>query len=180
MMRFLKIIYRNNRFNHARLSCGCWSIHQKSKYRKRKIQITREKAPIITLNGQAFKDLNKNGKVDPYEDFRNPVETRVEDLLSQMNLEEKAGLMFITMIGMTQQGEHLDLPPLQLDPMNWLFYSILDDNATLIIDKKMNHFNIINSYTPDVLARFNNHLQEKAERGRLGIRNHCYRPKAWK
>ena len=70
---------------------------------------------------------------------------------------------------MTQQGEHLDLPPLQLDPMNWLFYSILDDNATLIIDKKMNHFNIINSYMFDVLARFNNRLQEKAERGRLGI-----------
>ena len=136
---------------------------------KEKYRLLGEKAPIITLNGQAFKDLNKNGKVDPYEDFRNPVETRVEDLLSQMNLEEKAGLMFITMIGMTQQGEHLDLPPLQLDPMNWLFYSILDDNATLIIDKKMNHFNIINSYTPDVLARFNNRLQEKAERGRLGI-----------
>ena len=32
----------------------------------------------------------------------------------------------------------------------------------------MNHFNIINSYM-NVLARFNNRLQEKAERGRLGI-----------
>ena len=47
---------------------------------KEKYRLLGEKAPIIKLNGQAFKDLNKNGKVDPYEDFRNPVETRVEDL----------------------------------------------------------------------------------------------------
>ena len=59
--------------------------------------------------------------------------------------------MFITMIGMNQDGGHLDLPPLEFDPMNWLFYNILDDNATLLVDKKMNHFNIINSYPPDVL-----------------------------
>ena len=85
-----------------------------------------------------------------------------------MTLEEKAGLMFITMIGMNQDGGHLDLPPLEFDPMNWL-YNILDDNATLLVDKKMNHFNIINSYPPDVLARFNNLIQEKQERSRLGI-----------
>lgn len=128
-----------------------------------------KKAPIITMEGSTFRDLNKNGKLDPYEDHRLSVNRRVADLLQQMNLEEKAGLMFITMIGMTQQGDHLDLPPLELDPMNWFFYNILDDNATLLVDKKMNHFNIINSYPPNVLARFNNLLQEKAERSRLGI-----------
>ena len=35
------------------------------------------------------KDLNKNGKVDPYEDPARPVEERVEDLLGQMTLDEK-------------------------------------------------------------------------------------------
>ena len=34
-------------------------------------------------------DLNKNGKVDPYEDPARPVEERVQDLLGQMTLEEK-------------------------------------------------------------------------------------------
>ena len=34
-------------------------------------------------------DLNRNGKVDPYEDSARPVEERVEDLLGQMTLEEK-------------------------------------------------------------------------------------------
>lgn len=31
--------------------------------------------------------------MDPYEDFRVPVEKRVEDILSQMTIEEKAGMM---------------------------------------------------------------------------------------
>ena len=34
-------------------------------------------------------DLNRNGKVDPYEDSARPVEERVEDLLGQMTLDEK-------------------------------------------------------------------------------------------
>ena len=42
-----------------------------------------------------FRDLNKNGKMDVYEDASRPVEERVNDLLAQMNVEEKAGMMFI-------------------------------------------------------------------------------------
>ena len=38
----------------------------------------------------SFRDLNKNGRLDPYEDPRRPISERVEDLLSQMTLEEKA------------------------------------------------------------------------------------------
>jgi len=37
------------------------------------------------------RDLNKNGTVDPYENWKLPVEKRVEDLLSQMTLKEKIG-----------------------------------------------------------------------------------------
>ena len=44
----------------------------------------------------APRDLNKNGRLDPYEDPRRPIDERVEDLLAQMTLEEKAGLMFHT------------------------------------------------------------------------------------
>ncbi|GAB3492273.1 glycoside hydrolase family 3 N-terminal domain-containing protein [Spirosoma knui] len=50
----------------------------------------------LTQNGLTFKDLNKNGKLDRYEDWRLPVETRVQDLLSQMSLEEKVGFMLIS------------------------------------------------------------------------------------
>jgi len=53
---------------------------------------------------RGFRDLNKNGQMDPYEDSRLPVEERVADLLGQMTLEEKAGLMFHAMIGMNPDG----------------------------------------------------------------------------
>lgn len=128
-----------------------------------------EKAPVLTADNLTFRDLNKNGKLDIYEDDRNSTKERVEDLLSQMTLEEKAGTMFISMIGMTQKGGHLDLPPLSFDPLNIVFYTILSSNADMLVNKKMTHFNIINSYSPDVLAKFNNTVQEKAERSRLGI-----------
>ena len=51
---------------------------------------------VIEKNGLQFKDLNRNGKLDPYEDWRLTPEERAEDLLSVMTLEEKAGLMHIT------------------------------------------------------------------------------------
>lgn len=51
--------------------------------------------PVLTVDGLRFKDANANGKLDPYEDWRRPVAARVADLLAQMTLEEKAGMMLI-------------------------------------------------------------------------------------
>ena len=51
---------------------------------------------IITVNGLKFKDLNKNGKLDKYEDWRLSSAERAKDLLSKMTLEEKAGMMLIS------------------------------------------------------------------------------------
>ena len=48
---------------------------------------------ILTVDGYAFKDLNKNGNLDAYEDWRLPVADRAKDLASQMTLEEICGLM---------------------------------------------------------------------------------------
>ncbi len=59
---------------------------------------------LRTDDGFVFRDLNKNGRLDPYEDTRCPIEERVEDLLAQMTLEEKAGMLFHTMIAMNEDG----------------------------------------------------------------------------
>ena len=50
-------------------------------------------APVITVDGLQFKDLNRNGKLDPYEDWRLAAAERARDLVSRMTLEEMAGLM---------------------------------------------------------------------------------------
>ena len=55
-------------------------------------------------DGVAFRDLNGNGRMDPYEDPRRPVEERVEDLLGRLSVEEKAGLMFQTVIEAGEDG----------------------------------------------------------------------------
>lgn len=59
---------------------------------------------IIKSQGYEFKDLNKNSKLDQYEDWRLPNETRVKDLISQMTLEEKVGFMLISTTRM--QGDY--------------------------------------------------------------------------
>lgn len=48
---------------------------------------------ILTINGLKFKDLNKNGKLDPYEDWRLSADVRAKDLAKQMTVEQIAGLM---------------------------------------------------------------------------------------
>lgn len=51
---------------------------------------------VIKEKGFEFKDLNKNGKLDKYEDWRLPTDVRIKDLVSQMTLEEKTGFMLIS------------------------------------------------------------------------------------
>ena len=51
---------------------------------------------ILTINGLSFKDLNRNNKLDKYEDWRLPYEVRAKDLLSQMSVEEKVAFMLIS------------------------------------------------------------------------------------
>ena len=51
-----------------------------------------------TDDGVGYRDLNHNGRLDPYEDPRLTPEERTADLLSQLSLAEKVGLMFHTII----------------------------------------------------------------------------------
>ena len=48
---------------------------------------------LLTVDGYAFKDLNRNGALDAYEDWRLPAEQRAEDLAARLPIEEIAGMM---------------------------------------------------------------------------------------
>ncbi|MFI7626515.1 discoidin domain-containing protein [Microbispora rosea] len=52
------------------------------------------------------RDLNKNGTIEPYENWRLPVETRVNDLLGRMSPEEKAYQMFYNAQAYPLSGWH--------------------------------------------------------------------------
>ncbi len=122
------------------------------------------KAPILNEEGFKFRDLNKNGKLDLYEDSRLAVEKRVEDLLSQMNLEEKAGCMFIQITAMNSNGTLAEFP----SPSS-PFVLAFGTNTSALVRKKMNHFNLIQSTSPQAMALWYNNMQSIAEKTRLGI-----------
>jgi beta-glucosidase len=117
-------------------------------------------APWLSADGVTFRDLNKNGRLDLYEDARRPVDERVDDLLSQMTLEEKAGLMFHTMIGMNPDGTLVEKAGMQTGPT-------VTSEAVAV--KLINHFNLLHGQKPRVMAEWVNRLQKMAERTRLGI-----------
>ncbi|MFG3600974.1 discoidin domain-containing protein [Micromonospora chersina] len=52
------------------------------------------------------RDLNRNGAVEPYENWRLPVDTRVDDLLGRMTAEEKAYQMFYSAQAYPRAGWH--------------------------------------------------------------------------
>jgi beta-glucosidase len=114
----------------------------------------------LEVDGLRFRDLNKNGRLDVYEDRRRPVEERVADLLSQMTLEEKVGMLFQPMIACTQEGELVEKKP---EFASWL------PTSELVVGRQIKHFNITNSVAPRKMARWHNRLQKMAERTRLGI-----------
>ena len=118
----------------------------------------------ITKDGLTFRDLNKNGKIDIYEDFRQPREARVNDLLSQMTLGEKAGLMFITQISIGKDGSIMEKP----SPRD-LFSFMSPGTSAMLFGKNMNHFNIAFGTKKALMAEWCNNLQKLAERSRLGI-----------
>ena len=123
-----------------------------------------EPAAELTSHEFRFRDLNKNGVLDPYEDRRNSPDRRTDDLVSQMTLEEKAGSMFITMIAVGADGDLVERPT----PFD-LMSLASPANSQMVAVKKMNHFNVVFLHGAKNMASWQNKLQHMAERTRLGI-----------
>ena len=113
--------------------------------------------PIITKDGLRFKDLDHNGTVDLYEDWRRSPEDRARNLVARLTLEEKAGLMMhgtarsVGPMGIAGVGTNYDLGL----------------NRALIENAKVNSLITRLGGTPMELARQNNALQQIAESTRL-------------
>ncbi|WP_127819070.1 glycoside hydrolase family 3 protein [Microbacterium sp. CPCC 204701] len=96
----------------------------------------------------------------PWLDASLPVDERVELLLAEMTLDEKAGLFFQAMITMGPDGELADADPVFGLPAN----------RDYVLGKRMNHFNLLGvAPTAGAIARWHNRMQELAASTRLGI-----------
>lgn len=109
-----------------------------------RLSYTEGVTPILEVDGLKFKDLNKNGQLDVYEDWRRDVEERIADLIAQMTVEEEVGLLFCVN---TQ----------------------LADARTMVREYQLTCqlFNL--NGTPKTITNTLNHIQAAAEAERLGV-----------
>lgn len=125
--------------------------------------------PLIEIDGGTFKDLNANGRLDGYEDWRLPVEARVDDLVARMTLEEKAGLMLIDTLNASCEGA---VPAKAFDFVHhqqmhrFIFRNVVTPTPSCGPD---NGFRAGSSLTPTQAATYTNLVQEMSEATRLGI-----------
>lgn len=132
--------------------------------------VARAKA-ILTVDGKQFKDLNGNGKLDAYEDWRLPVDDRINDLVSQMSDAEKVGMM---MINDNNAGCGGTVTPTAIDYINnqkmtrFILRSTAGGTADAcdgsVIPGRGGY-----TVTPQQLAAYTNAVQEVAESTHLGI-----------
>lgn len=119
---------------------------------------------MLVEGGRYYRDLNKNNKLDVYEDIQQSVDARIEDLLTQMTLEEKAGMMFINEAPVSQDADPQGRVNLT-GPAARMATVVENMNAL-----KMTHFNIWDiPADPSIFATWYNRTQEAAEKTRLGI-----------
>jgi beta-glucosidase len=119
-----------------------------------------EEAMTLTdEQGFTFFDLNKNGKLDIYEDSRQPIDLRVEDLMSQMTIEEKVGQMFCPYLSCTSENKlHKKGSPFSAG-------NVLET----IAQKQISAFTCMGAAKPEKFAKWYNACQKLARRTRLGI-----------
>ena len=128
---------------------------------------------LIFENGFAFKDLNKNGNLDEYEDWRLPVDIRAKDLASIMSIEQIAGLMLYSghqaipaggrgLFGGTYNGK----PFAESGAEPW---QLTDQQIKFLTEDNLRHILITRVQSPEISARWNNEVQALAEGLGLGI-----------
>lgn len=129
---------------------------------------------ILTINGLKFKDLNKNGKLDPYEDWRLPVDVRAKDLASKLSLEQIAGLMLYS--------GHQTIPANEKGFATGTYnggklfsqsgakaWDLTDAQREFLEKDNLRHVLITGVKSPEIAARWNNEVQAFVEGIDFGI-----------
>ncbi|MFD2603905.1 glycoside hydrolase family 3 N-terminal domain-containing protein [Euzebyella marina] len=142
---------------------------------------------VLTEDELDFKDLNKDGVLNPYEDWRLSVEQRSADLLSRMSLEEKAGFMLISTTRL--ENDWSFSRPQNNEPITSGFNEVDQVNETNIFTRKplpyptisaagttkdvtefhKRHFILRANPSVEILAEYTNNLQELCEAHTHGI-----------
>ena len=152
-----------------------WSIEQKDGFnivhqnKGRTLGYSTESGiSLITDKGYAFKDLNKNGTLDTYEDWRRTAHKRAEDLAKQLSIEEIAGLMLYS--------KHQTVPQYrEYDPMKYTYggkpwhesgadtSAIADNQLKFLGEDNVRHVLLDHIASPAVCVKWVNNIQSFVE-----------------
>ena len=127
---------------------------------------------ILTVDRYAFKDLNQNGELDPYEDWRLSADERAADLASKMSVEQIAGLMLysghqrIPGGGFGAGGTYDGKP---FDESGAKASDLTDQQVEFLSNDNLRHVLITSVESPEVAAVWNNNVQALVEGLGLGI-----------
>jgi beta-glucosidase len=127
---------------------------------------------LVIDKGFAFKDLNRNGKLDPYEDWRLSANERAEDLASKMKIEQIAGLMLYSAhqavpaaggrFASTYRGKPFAESGAKASDLT-------DSQIRFLTEDNLRHILITTVESPEVAAQWNNNVQAQCEGLSLGI-----------
>ena len=129
---------------------------------------------IITVDQYAFKDLNKNGTLDNYEDWRLTADERAKNLAHKMTLEQIAGLMLYSAHQSIPSGGNSFFGPVTYNGKPYSESgakpSDLSDAQKKFLEKdNLRHVLITGVESPTIAAQWNNNAQAMAEKLGLGI-----------
>lgn len=128
---------------------------------------------ILTVDRLGFKDLNKNGTLDKYEDWRLPTDERAKDLASKMSTEQIAGLMLYS--------RHQPIPAPAGGPFAGTFNGksftesgakssdLSDQQIKFLTNDNLRHVLLTSVESPEAAAQWNNNAQALVESLGLGI-----------
>ena len=128
---------------------------------------------ILYEDGFAFKDLNRNGRIDPYEDWRNDSDKRARNLAELLSIDEIAGLMLYSRhqavptdsVGYwssTYNGTTLRLSGLKHSALS-------DEQKNFLMNDNLRSVLLVRAETPRIAAEWNNNLQSFTEGLKHGI-----------
>lgn len=122
---------------------------------------------LLFRDGYAFKDLNRNGELDPYEDWRLPMEERAENLASMLTADEIAGLMLYS--------EHQAVPTdsegywsstyngVSLAESGLPHSALSDKQKNFLENDNLRAVLVVRVESPRIAAEWNNNLQSFCE-----------------
>ena len=128
---------------------------------------------IIMKDGLPFKDLNKNGIVDTYEDWRLNVNDRAKDLATKLTIEEIAGLMLYSAhqaIPMPAGGRFsATYNGKSFQESGAKSSDLTDQQITFLSKDNLRHVLITTVENPTVSSTWNNNVQKLVEKIGMGI-----------